>query len=100
MFVAWVWSILWYLALDPLRWALSWCLNENGMRNRSTWRSEQVSVGVVALPQGGRTLGRKRFWPVDARGKIPLKPVPHLPSTCVRQKASRPLQPLTRSSTG
>ena len=53
MFVAWVWSILWYLALDPLRWALAWCLNENGMRNRSTWRSEQVGLAVVG-----------NFWPV------------------------------------
>ena len=73
MFVAWVWSILWYLALDPLRWALSWCLNENGMRNRSTWRSEQVSVGVVALPQGGRTLGRKGFWPVHCQRQDTLE---------------------------
>lgn len=40
--VAWVWSLLWYLALDPLKWALAWVLNENGVRSSATWLREQV----------------------------------------------------------
>ena len=48
VFVAWVWSIVWYLALDPLRWGVSWVLNENGVRNRATWRREQVPL--TAMP--------------------------------------------------
>ena len=48
MLVAWIWSLLWYLALDPLKWALAWVLNENGMRSSSTWRLDQV-CGAVQL---------------------------------------------------
>ena len=50
IFLAWVWSLLWYLALDPLRWAVSWVLNENGMRSRDTWRREQVRSLNRAAP--------------------------------------------------
>ncbi|KAK9802623.1 hypothetical protein WJX73_006394 [Symbiochloris irregularis] len=42
--IAWIWSLLWYLALDPLKWALAWALNENGLRSSSTWRLDQEAA--------------------------------------------------------
>eukprot|EP00884_Botryococcus_braunii_P002708 jgi/Botrbrau1/12438/Bobra.0094s0007.1 len=32
--VAWVWSVIWYVALDPIKWGVAWILNEDGIRNR------------------------------------------------------------------
>lgn len=29
---AWIWSIIWYFGLDPLKWALAYFLNEDGVR--------------------------------------------------------------------
>ena len=49
--MAWVWSLLWYLVLDPLKWALAWILNEGGMRSSDTWLREQVpAIAVPLLP--------------------------------------------------
>ncbi|RMZ54903.1 hypothetical protein APUTEX25_000420 [Auxenochlorella protothecoides] len=31
--VAWIWSAIWYMGLDPLKWALFYVLNEEGFRN-------------------------------------------------------------------
>lgn len=36
--VAWVWSIIWYLGLDFLKWGLMWALNEDGVRSRVSLR--------------------------------------------------------------
>jgi len=30
--MAWIWSLLWYLALDPIKWALAYALDEDGAR--------------------------------------------------------------------
>jgi len=30
--VAWIWAIIWYVALDPIKWAMAWILDEEGMR--------------------------------------------------------------------
>ncbi|CAL8464533.1 g4068 [Coccomyxa elongata] len=32
--VAWIWAMLFYLGLDPLKWALMWIFNEEGFRDR------------------------------------------------------------------
>jgi hypothetical protein len=32
--VAWVWSAIWYVMLDPIKWALAWVLNEDGFRDQ------------------------------------------------------------------
>ena len=31
--VALIWSIIWYVALDPIKWIMAWILNEDGFRN-------------------------------------------------------------------
>eukprot|EP00882_Tetradesmus_deserticola_P005625 GHRQ01005921.1.p1 GENE.GHRQ01005921.1~~GHRQ01005921.1.p1 ORF type:complete len:1073 (+),score=431.52 GHRQ01005921.1:381-3599(+) len=36
--VAWIWSMIWYLALDPIKWLLIWALNEDGVRSRHSWK--------------------------------------------------------------
>ncbi|DBA75013.1 TPA: hypothetical protein ACH3X1_010354 [Trebouxia sp. C0004] len=30
--VAWIWAIIWYFGLDPIKWALAYALDEEGMR--------------------------------------------------------------------
>ena len=30
---AWIWSGLFYMLLDPIKWALIWILNEDGYRD-------------------------------------------------------------------
>ena len=32
--VAWIWSIIWYLGLDPIKWMMMYALNEDGIRNK------------------------------------------------------------------
>ncbi len=32
--VAWIWSLIWYLGLDPIKWAMMYILNEDGWRNK------------------------------------------------------------------
>ena len=32
MVVAWIWAIIWYVALDPIKWAMQWILDEDGFR--------------------------------------------------------------------
>lgn len=32
--VAWIWSLIWYLGLDPIKWMMMYALNEDGVRNR------------------------------------------------------------------
>lgn len=31
--VALIWSIIWYVALDPIKWIMAWMLNEDGFRD-------------------------------------------------------------------
>ena len=33
--VAWIWSLIWYLGLDPIKWAMMYILNEDGWRNKT-----------------------------------------------------------------
>ncbi|KAF8059373.1 PMA1 [Scenedesmus sp. PABB004] len=75
--VAWIWSALWYLALDPIKWGLMWCLNEEGVRSRASWRrflrgrarpptktgeEHEITLGAAAAnhlnPMGRASLGR------------------------------------------
>ncbi len=33
IFVAWIWSAIWYFPLDLIKWCLCWVLNEDGFRD-------------------------------------------------------------------
>ena len=66
--VAWVWSLLWHLGLDPIKWILYWGLNEEGFRhggffeNFYTRRGEAMGaaagVGINKNSMGRASLAR------------------------------------------
>ncbi len=69
--VAWVWSAIWYVLLDPIKWALCYILNEDGFRNREAYmaaaadaasklKKEPKPVEVAGIVGGshGNALGR------------------------------------------
>ena len=39
--VAWIWSGIWYMGLDPIKWILCWILNEDGFRNKEAYQEEK-----------------------------------------------------------
>jgi hypothetical protein len=39
--VAWIWSIIWYVGLDPIKWAMMYILNEDGWRNKAAFKKEK-----------------------------------------------------------
>ena len=41
MIVAWIWSIIFYLGLDPIKWAMAYAMNEDGFRTRTLNRRRQ-----------------------------------------------------------
>ena len=53
--VAWIWSIIWYLGLDPIKWIMMYILNEDGVRDRSAFTAaKQARLSVqprALLPQ-------------------------------------------------
>lgn len=77
--VAWIWSAMWYVLLDPIKWGLAYALNEDGFRDRASWlkakkRSAPVHVdkerelgpaGMMA-PTYGNPLGRASLAVVPA----------------------------------
>ncbi|KAG1652728.1 hypothetical protein FOA52_007442 [Chlamydomonas sp. UWO 241] len=69
--VAWVWSIVWYMPMDPIKWCLCWILNEDGFRNIKAWEKQKlesapsriksdegVTVGGVGAVSAANPLGR------------------------------------------
>ena len=32
--VAWIWALIWYLGLDPIKWMMMYFLNEDGIRDK------------------------------------------------------------------
>eukprot|EP00873_Tetraselmis_striata_P002602 jgi/Tetstr1/422866/TSEL_013657.t1 len=47
--VAWLWSAAWHLAMDPLKFAMSWAMNEDGARRGSCFgRSSALMAGADA----------------------------------------------------
>jgi H+-transporting ATPase len=46
--VAVIWSIIWYFALDPIKWAMMWIMNEDGFRDMAAHKKDQDRRGAVA----------------------------------------------------
>lgn len=40
--LAWIWSFIWYIPLDPIKWTMAYILNENGYRSTGAWKKWQV----------------------------------------------------------
>lgn len=38
--VAWIWSAIWYVLLDPIKWAMCYILNEDGFRDMVAYRKD------------------------------------------------------------
>ena len=83
MIVAWIWSILFYLGLDPIKWAMAYAMNEYGFRTRTLNRRRPVP------PPEARPLRRPQLQPG--------------PCCCLRWRLVAPLEdnwrcaPATRS---
>lgn len=42
--VAWVWSGIWYMLLDPIKWGICWVLNEDGFRDPTAFQKTQRTM--------------------------------------------------------
>ncbi|GLI62247.1 hypothetical protein VaNZ11_004843 [Volvox africanus] len=95
--VAWIWSGIWYVLLDPIKWILCWVLNEDGFRDVSSARFERrqelqrisqektVDMAGMTTPTISNPLGRASI----------QKPV-----AMVLDRASAALVPVHRTSEG
>lgn len=53
MLVAWIWSGIWYMLLDPIKWCLCWLLNEDGFRDRGgLFPSKEATIAKASKDQG------------------------------------------------
>ncbi len=59
--VAWVWSIIWYMPLDLIKWAMAYVLNEDGFRDRAHGRTPKTVASETggALPEDIRASGAR-----------------------------------------
>ncbi|GAB4823503.1 hypothetical protein N2152v2_010549 [Parachlorella kessleri] len=74
---AWIWAIIWHMGLDPIKWAMMYILNEEGIRQRGLYdtifrtRGEHmgaaVGAGVTKHPSIGRVSARRS---VDAHPSV------------------------------
>ena len=54
--VAWIWSFIWHLPLDLIKWAMAYILNEDGFRDRMHGRQPSTVIDappVEPVPEGG-----------------------------------------------
>ena len=48
MIVAWIWSLIWYLGLDPIKWMMMYALNEDGWRDAKAHKAaKQVCTASI-----------------------------------------------------
>ena len=48
--VAWIWSIIWYLGLDPIKWVMMYILNEDGVRDRHAFHEAKRASRTLGSP--------------------------------------------------
>ncbi|KAK9868410.1 hypothetical protein WJX84_005277 [Apatococcus fuscideae] len=51
--VAWIWSIVWYMLLDPLKWILAYIMNEDGFRSQGRWKAAARKRGARRRMESG-----------------------------------------------
>lgn len=69
--VAWIWSAIWYVLLDPIKWMLAYALNEDGFRDHNSWlkdkkrsapphpdKERELGPAGMVAPSYGNPLGR------------------------------------------
>uniref|UniRef100_A0A061RTM6 Plasma membrane ATPase n=1 Tax=Tetraselmis sp. GSL018 TaxID=582737 RepID=A0A061RTM6_9CHLO len=85
--VAWIWSIIWHLGMDPLKFAMMWFLNEDDFRKSASWFkhgfASTTSVNRVSTVLSNRNTtpaGLPTFTPLErtvfARASAPPRPSP------------------------
>lgn len=88
--VAWIWSLLFYLGLDPLKWAMALAMSKSGMHRLTTAPSKVGRPGLVLprwhgpLSRWGRTglLVAKYTWAIPLL-QMGLKTVVQTERACV-----------------
>ncbi|PNH02174.1 Plasma membrane ATPase [Tetrabaena socialis] len=95
--VAWIWSFIWYVLLDPIKWGLCWMLNEDGFRDvvgfrhnrrmemQKTSMEKGVDLGGMTAPTISNPLGRASLT---------------MPVSMVLDRASAALVPVHRNADG
>ncbi|MEW5313699.1 MAG: hypothetical protein WDW38_005244 [Sanguina aurantia] len=71
--VAWIWAAIWYMGLDPIKWALCWILNEDGFRRpRPPRGNPEARRRAAARKQGAGRPSRPRDRAAPASHLNPL----------------------------
>mmetsp|Transcript_24189 Transcript_24189/g.43300 ORF Transcript_24189/g.43300 Transcript_24189/m.43300 type:complete len:1063 (-) Transcript_24189:267-3455(-) len=91
---AWIWSAIWYVLLDPIKWIISYILNDDGFRDasvlntptRSDVKSEkEIGVSGLQAPTSSNPLGRTSLV---------------VPPAAVLDRKSAAIIPVSRNSAG
>ena len=49
--VAWIWSLIWYLGLDPIKWMMMYALNEDGWRDAKAHKAAKQVCTASTQPR-------------------------------------------------
>lgn len=76
--VAWIWSAIWYVLLDPIKWALCWILNEDGFRNREAYMqaAADAAAKLKKTPKPTEVAGIVGGSHGNALGRVSLSKAP------------------------
>ena len=67
MIVAWIWSLLFYMGLDPLKWAMAWATSKSGLHRPASVTHVGSKVGAR-----GFTCSAANMAPGGARRRLTL----------------------------
>lgn len=95
--VAWIWSAIWYIPLDLIKWGLCWFLNEDGFRDQPAWKKSQKRLDRPSKsPEYAGPAGMVSATHGNPLGRASMsKPV-----AAVLDRASAAVVPIKRDSTG
>ena len=57
--VAWIWSLMFYLGLDPLKWAMAWAVRKSGLHRLASATPASSKVGAQACLCAAETCHQK-----------------------------------------
>jgi hypothetical protein len=99
--VAWIWSAIWYVGLDPIKWVMMYALNEDGFRDQPLWRKE--AAASAALDRASRQ-GEQVYSPAGMVAPTATNPLGRAsmskPVAAVLDRQSAAVVPVKRDSTG
>uniref|UniRef100_A0A7S0S4X3 P-type H(+)-exporting transporter n=1 Tax=Chlamydomonas leiostraca TaxID=1034604 RepID=A0A7S0S4X3_9CHLO len=97
--VAWIWSAIWYVLLDPIKWAMYWILNEDGFRDQVAFRHEKKrTLERSSKEQTGEVFnGPAGFAPANYANPLGRASMSK-PVSAVLDRKSAALVPINRTS--